>query len=340
MCYPVRRTLLKAFAAVVFLGLLFAHLPGTTSLGSAARAEEFFTDRAREVGINFGHFNGMSGEHYYVETVGSGAALFDYDNDQDLDLFIVQGNILGPGKSLADAMFPRERAGPLRGHLYRNDLVLERDGSRKLKFTDITEQSGIDARGYGMGVATGDFNNDGWVDLYLTGFGQSQMWRNNGGRTFTDVTQSTGTAVAGWTVSAAFVDYDRDGWLDLFVGNYVNFDFSNLKRCFSSTGAVDYCGPLFYEPLPNHLFHNRGDGTFEDASLKSQVGLEFGGALGVVCADFNGDGWIDIYVANDGRPNLLWMNQHDGTFKNQAMLAGCAVNRDGVAHSRHGSGRR
>src|SRR5262249_10575881 len=120
---------------------------------------------------------------------------------------------------------------------------------------------------------------------------------------------------------------------DLFVGNYVNFDFSNWKRCFSSNGAVDYCGPLFYEPLPNHLFHNRGDGTFEDVSLKSRVGLEFGGALGVVCADFNGDTWVDIYVANDGRPNLLWMNQHDGTFKNQAMLAGCAVNRDGVAHA-------
>jgi len=297
---------------------------------------EIFTDRASEAGIDFVHFNGMSGKRYYVETVGSGAALFDYDNDGDLDIFIAQGNVLGPGKTLADAMFPPKGPLPLKGRLFRNDTVLKPDGRRVLKFTDVTEESGINACGYGMGVTAGDFNNDGWVDLYVTNFGHNQLWRNNGDGTFTDVTQATGTDVLGWSVSAAFVDYDHDGWLDLFVGNYVNFDFTNLKTCFASSGAVDYCGPLSYDPLPNHLFRNRRDGTFEDVSLRSRIGLESAGALGIACADFNGDGLIDLYVADDERPNLLWMNQGDETFKNQAMIAGCAVNKDGIPQSSMG----
>jgi hypothetical protein len=297
---------------------------------------EIFTDRAREAGIDFAHFNGMSGKRYYVETVGSGAALFDYDNDGDLDIFIVQGNVLGPGKTLADAMFPPKGPLPLKGRLFRNDTVLKPDGTRVLKFTDVTEESGINACGYGMGVTAGDFNNDGWVDLYVTNFGHNQLWRNNGDGTFTDVTQASGTDVLGWSVSAAFVDYDHDGWLDLFVGNYVNFDFTNLKTCFASSGAVDYCGPLSYDPLPNHLFRNRRDGTFEDVSLRSRIGLESAGALGIACADFNGDGLIDLYIADDERPNLLWMNQGDETFKNQAMIAGCAVNKDGIPQSSMG----
>jgi hypothetical protein len=297
-------------------------------------APEIFTDKARQAGIDFVHFNGMSGEHYYVETVGAGAALFDYDNDGDLDIFILQGNMLGPGKTLAQAIVPPK--GPLQGRLFRNDTVVNPDGGRTLKFTDVTEQCGIKATGYGMGVATGDYNNDGWVDLYITNFGHNQLWRNNGDGTFTDVTQASGTDVTGWNSSAAFVDYDRDGWLDLFVCSYVNFDFSNLKKCFASSGAVDYCGPLAYTPVPNHLFRNRRDGTFEDVSIKSGIGTEPGGALGVVCADFDGDGWIDIYVADDERPNMLWINQRDGTFKNQAVLAGCALNKDGIPQSSMG----
>jgi len=311
------------------------------ALGGQARTQpnvgpvnEIFTDRAKAAGLDFVHFNGMSGEHYYPEILGSGVALFDYDNDGDLDIFVVQGAMLGPDKKLSDALFAPQS--PLRGRLFRNDSVRHADGTCTLKFTDVTEQSGIDAHGYGMGVAAADFNNDGWVDLYITNFGHNQMWRNNGDGTFTDVTRKSGTDVPGWSCSAAFVDYDRDGWLDLFVGNYVDFRFENKKQCLSSTGAPDYCGPLSFDPLPNRLFRNRRDGTFEDVTVHSQIGSESHGALGVVCADFDGDGWIDIYVTNDQRPNQLWINQRDGTFKNNALLAGCALNRNGAPQSSMG----
>lgn len=292
-----------------------------------------FSDRAEELGIDFVHFNGMTGHHYYAEMVGSGAALFDYDNDGDLDILIVQGSSLGPGETMADALFPLHGPRPPKARLFRNDLVVNPDGTRTINFTDVTGQCGIDAQGYGMGVAVGDYNNDGWPDVYITSFGHNQMWRNNGDGTFTNVTQETGTDVPGWSVSAAFVDFDRDGWLDLFVGQYVDFSFSNLKKCYTSSATEDYCGPRSYDPLPNRLFHNRGNGTFEDVTAKSQIGREYYGALGVVCTDFNGDGWIDIYVADDERPNQLWINQRDGTFKNEAMLAGCALDKNGVALS-------
>ena len=307
--------------------------PGLVRAAPSA-PDEIFTDRAKEAGIDFVHFNGMSGAHYYPEVIGSGAALFDYDNDGDLDIFIVQGNMLGPNRGLDQALFRPQL--PLRGRLYRNDSVRHADGSVTLKFVDVTEQSGIRAVGYGMGVAAADFNNEGWVDLYITNFGHNQMWRNNGDGTFTDVTEQSGTDVAGWSCCAAFVDYDRDGWLDLFVGSYVAFRFTNPKKCLAASGAEDYCGPLAFNPLPNHLFRNRRDGTFEEVTTRSGMGGEFYGALGVVCADFNGDGWPDLFVANDLRPNQLWINQRDGTFKNDALAAGCALDRDGAPQSSMG----
>ncbi|MGB6729136.1 MAG: VCBS repeat-containing protein, partial [Terracidiphilus sp.] len=176
-------------------------------------AEEIFSDRTKEAGIDFVHFNGMSGFHFYPEVMGSGVALFDYDNDGDLDIFVVQGAMLGP-IDMSKAIFPPQL--PLRGRLYRNDSVRNPDGASTLKFVDVTEECGIRAEGYGMGVTAGDFNNDGWVDLYITNLGHNQMWRNNGDGTFTDVTAETGTDLASWSICAAFVDYDRDGWLDLF----------------------------------------------------------------------------------------------------------------------------
>jgi enediyne biosynthesis protein E4 len=319
-----------------FIKLGMAAAAARQSLGrpAAPTAEEIFSERAKEAGIDFVHFNGMSGAHYYPEVMGSGVALFDYDNDGDLDIFLVQGATLGPSQEPSQTLFPPQL--PLRGRLYRNDSIRQADGSCTLKFVDVTEQSGIRANGYGMGVAAADFNNDGWVDLYITNFGHNQMWRNNGDGTFTEVTAESGTDVPGWSTSAAFVDYDRDGWLDLFVCNYVDFRFTNQKKCLAPTGAEDYCGPLSFTPLPNRLFRNRRDGTFEDVSLRSQIGSEFHGALGVVCADFNGDGWTDLYVTNDMRPNQLWINQGDGTFRDEALVAGCALNRDGGPQSSMG----
>jgi len=314
----------------VKLGAAAAFSRGVPFSTAIPPVEEIFTDRTKEAGIDFVHFNGMSGSHYYPEVMGSGVALFDYDNDGDLDIFLVQGAMLGP-KDVSQAVFHPQL--PLRGRLYRNDSVRNADGTCTLKFVDVTEESGIRAFGYGMGVAAADFNNDGWVDLYITNFGHNQMWRNNGDGTFTDVTAETGTNVGGWSICAAFVDYDRDGWLDLFVANYVDFRFTNPKKCLSPSGAEDYCSPLAFSPLPNRLFRNRRDGTFEDVTTRSGIGDEFTGAMGVVCADFNGDGWPDLFVSDDLRPNQLWINQHDGTFKNDALIAGCALDRDGNPQS-------
>ena len=259
---------------------------GETTPGDKA----LFTDLSEQAGIRFQHFNGMSGEHYYAEIVGSGAALFDFDNDGDLDIFFVQGNMLGSGKTLADALTPPPAPLPLRSRLYRNDLTSDSGRPPSLHFTDVTDRSGIDAQGYGMGVATGDFDNDGWVDLYVTNFSSNQLWRNQGDGTFRDVTRKAGVDDTRWSISAAFLDFDRDGWLDLYVANYVEFDFKNRKQCYSHAEAGYYCGPMSYEPVPERLFRNRGDGTFEDVSEKSGIAGEYNGALGVSCADFNGDG--------------------------------------------------
>jgi hypothetical protein len=297
---------------------------------SLTPAEEIFSDRTEEAGIDFVHFNGMSGRHFYPEIMGSGVALFDYDNDGDLDIFVVQGAMLGP-IDVSKAVFRPQL--PLRGRLYRNDSIRNADGTSTLKFVDVTEECGIRAEGYGMGVTAGDFNNDGWVDLYITNLGHNQLWRNNGNGTFTDVTAESGTGVGSWSICAAFVDYDRDGWLDLFVANYLDFRFTNLTKCLSPSGAEDYCSPLTLNPLPNRLFRNRRDGTFEDVTERSGIGGEFNGAMGVVCADFNGDGWPDLFVSNDSRPNEMWINQHDGTFRNDALTAGCALDRDGNPQS-------
>lgn len=295
-----------------------------------------FTDVTQDVGLNFTHFNGMSNEWTLPEIMGSGVALFDYDNDGDLDVFLVQGALLSQGKKPTDTVFPWKGASPPIGRLYRNDVTVLADGKRQLRFTDVTAQSKITAQGHGMGVATGDVNNDGWVDLFMTNFGHNQLWRNNGDGTFRDVTATLPSAPPSWSVSAAFLDYDRDGWLDLYVANYVNFSLEKHPTCYAKSSARDYCGPDAFSPLPDRLFHNRGDGSFEDVSEKAGITQETWAGLGVVTADFNSDGWPDIYVANDGDPNFLWINQKNGTFKNEALWAGCAVNRMGMPEASMG----
>ena len=280
-----------------------------------------FDEVAAEAGLNFRHHNGMTGKFYLPEIMGSGAALLDYDNDGDLDVFLVQGGALEAGSK------PESH----QGRLFRNDLEVSRNG--KLRFTDVTEKSRIRATGYGMGVAVGDINNDGWSDLYITNLGSNQMYLNKGDGTFDDVTRSSATDDSRWSTAAGFLDYDRDGWLDLMVVNYADFSTTNNPNCYGPTSARDYCTPRVFRAPGNRLFRNRRDGTFADVTVPAGIDKEFGHGLGVVSADFDDDGWIDIYVANDGDPNQLWINQKNGTFKNEALLAGAAVNRDGKAEA-------
>ena len=282
-----------------------ALLSGGLLSGSKTGSQDIFADVTARSGIDFTHDNGATGRLLLPEIMGAGGALFDYDNDGDLDLFVVQGSTLEP--ATREGAAPTVRPSPPGSRLYRNDLQVHADGSRTLHFTDVTDQSGIVARGYGMGAATGDIDNDGCVDLYVTNLGPNQMFRNNCDGTFTDVSKQTGTGHSGWGTSATFFDYDQDGWLDLFVANYVAFAVDMKRECFSRGSAPDYCSPAVYPPAAAQLFHNNGDGTFADVSVASGITRELGAGLGVVAADLNADGWTDLYVANDGLPNHLWI---------------------------------
>ncbi|MGI9265195.1 MAG: CRTAC1 family protein [Gammaproteobacteria bacterium] len=293
-----------------------------------AGAEDLFVDVTESSGLDFAHFNGMSGALYFPEMMGSGVALLDYDADGDMDVYLVQGSMLGP-EDVGEAIFAPQHSLPLSDRLYRNDTERTADGTAALKFTDVTEASGLAALGYGMGVAAADYDNDGDVDIYVTNYGPNELWRNEGDGTFERVTDGAGVDDDRWSVSASWVDYDRDGWLDLYVGNYVDYSLDNAKPCRSSTSARDYCSPKVYRPSADGLFRNLGDGTFETVSDSAGIGEARGGALGVIAADFNGDRWPDIYVANDGVANQLWINQKDGRFEDEAILAGVGVNMDG-----------
>jgi len=290
-----------------------------------------FSEEAVAAGLDFVHVNGMAGDYHMAELMGSGGALFDYDGDGDLDLYLVQGTALGDGRPAGGAPGPSQP--PATGRLYRNDSA----SGGPIRFTDVTAASGELGRGYGMGVATGDYDGDGRIDLYLTHFGPNQLLHNQGDGTFRDVTAAAGAGDDRWSVPATFFDYDRDGRLDLFVGNYLVYRSpADHRPCADRSGHRDYCGAVQFPPEADRLLHNRGDGTFEDVTAAAGLGSGFGRALGAVAADLDGDGWIDLYVANDAGPNNLWINRGDGTFEDRALLAGAAVNGDGKAEASMG----
>jgi hypothetical protein len=308
---------------------------GDHAKGEPLSQGEWFVEKAKATGLDFVHFNGMTGDFYYPENMPPGVGLLDYDNDGDLDVYFVQGQLLGTGRTFADALMPPQGPLPPSDRLFRNDLTVASDGTRTLKFTDVTAQSRIPS-GYGMGVATSDFNNDGWVDLYLTRFGPNQLLRNNGDGTFSDVSKVSRTDDPSWSISAAFVDFDRDGWLDLHVGNYLNYSLNMDQKCTSLSGTRDYCPPRVYTAQPSRFYRNLGHGTFADETAKAQLAGQYGPALGITTADFDSDGWLDIYIANDGHENLLWMNQRNGTFKNTALVAGAGLTAEGKAEASMG----
>jgi len=296
---------------------------------------QIFTDIAKQSGLDFVHFNGMSGEYYFPEMTGQGGALIDFDNDGDLDIYLIQGTMLGKGKTMKDALFPIAE-NPPRDRLYRNDLTIKADGTRELHFTDVTEASGISGREFGMGVTVGDYDNDGWSDLYVTNYGPNRLWRNNGDGTFSEKTAEAGVADEQWGTSAAFFDYDGDGLLDLYTANYVDFDLDQNPACYGNSSRRDYCGPAAFTPQSDRLFRNLGNGSFADVTTKVLKGYTPGPGLGVSISDLDGNGHIDIYVANDGKPNQLWLNQGDGTFIEDALFTGTAVNRAGRAEASMG----
>ena len=289
----------------------------------------WFIDSAHPSGLQFNHFNGMTGRFYFPEMTGQGGAVLDFDGDGDLDLYLIQGSLLGTADTLDDALFPPLPGTPLTDRLFRNDSMMDANGSPRMIFVDVTDRAGIDAPGYGMGVAVGDIDRDGWPDIYVTNYGPNQLLRNRGNGTFEDVTATSGTGDPLWGTSATFFDYDGDHDDDLYVANYVVFDVDENPRCFAVSSRRDYCGPDAFAAQPDRLYRNLGEGIFEEVTSKALVGYKAGPGLGVTAADFNGDQRVDFYVANDGRSNQLWINRGDGTFVDEALFSGVALNRQG-----------
>jgi hypothetical protein len=290
----------------------------------------WFEDVTAQAGLDFVHDPGGGDKYFMPRSVGSGVALFDFDNDGLLDVYLVQNG--GPGSRSTNRLFRQLPRPP---------------GGGPPRFQDVSAGSGLDVAGYGMGVAVGDVNNDGWPDVLLTGYGRLRLFLNNGNGTFTDVTRESGLGSASWGTSAAFVDYDRDGWLDLVVANYVDYDPSRV--CTSAGGSPDFCGPTSFVGTSAKLFRNRGPRPgaaagpagpvrvrFEDVTVAAGLSKLPGRGLGVVCADFNGDGWPDFLVTNDAQPNYLWINQGNGTFVEEGLLRGIAYDGAGVPQGNMG----
>src|SRR5437868_1802399 len=321
-------TVVSLFVAVAGFGALFKLYSASPTAITRAAASDIFVDATEASSVNFVHTNGMKGEYYFAEIIGSGVAVFDYDNDGRVDILVLNGAALGETRS-------SDTSSSCSARLFHNELTVGESGAPAVKFKDVTEKSGLCSSGYGMGVATGDYDNDGFLDVFITQFaGPNRLFRNQGDGTFKEVTAIAGVGGNGrWGTSASFFDYDRDGFLDLYVANYVDYSLADTRRCYNFTSARDYCAPVAFRPVPGILYHNLGNGTFEDVSINSGITKAFGNGLGTIAADVNGDGWPDLFVANDGNPNQLWINQKDGTFRNEALERGVAVNVDGAAEA-------
>ena len=320
---PSRRRFLAHLASVSAGALAWPPpiISPATLLGKTGTAEKppatvpvRYTNVAQAAGLDFVQDATATNEKYYLETMGTGLGWIDYDQNGLMDLYFVQ--------SAATDIYKPPR--PLRSTLYRNNG----DGT----FTDVTDRAGVGAAGlYGQGMAVGDFDNDGFPDLYVTGYGRSILYRNNADGTFTDVTEKAGVAdEGGWATSAGWFDYDRDGYLDLLVCNYIDWSPKNNIWCGDrKPGYRSYCHPDNYKGQRLKLYHNNHDGTFTDVSDKSGVGKPEAKGMGVVLTDVNLDGWTDIVIANDTWPNFLFINQRDGTFKDVSFIAGIAASEDG-----------
>ncbi len=281
------------------------------------RSQRRFVDITRQAGIHFIHNPGAFGKKYLPETMGAGCAFLDYDNDGNPDLLLVNGKD-----------FPGHKTRRTTLKLYHN----EGNG----RFTDVTAKAGLDIEIYGMGVAVGDYDNDGWDDIYLTGLGEAHLFHNERNGTFKDVTRTAGVNNTGFGASAAWMDYDKDGKLDLFVTNYVKWSEKDDLYCSLDGRHKSYCTPEAYKGDTCRLYHNLGDGTFEDVTMKAGLFDTTSKALGVAVIDYDLDGWPDLAVANDTQPNKLYHNNHNGTFTEQAVQAGIAFSEDGIARGAMG----
>ncbi len=278
-----------------------------------AQPKGYFTEITREAGIDFVHEAGNEGKYWLPEIMAAGGAFLDFDGDGDLDIYLIQS---GPLPETRSTERPANR-------LYRQD-----PGG---KFVDVTASSGLGDTGYGTGVAVGDIDNDGRVDVYVANYGPDALYHNEGGGKFRNVTKSFGIVEDGWSASAVFCDYDGDGFLDLYVTHYVKNDIT--KNCVAGDGSPDYCSPQSFSYDKDTLFHNEGGRSFTDVSEKSGIHALAAPGLGVLCADLTGDGRPDFYVANDGEANQLWVNEGDGKFSDQAFLLGAALNSMGRAEA-------
>jgi len=319
-------TLIEHLAVCLRLALAFSlALTLIFDLGFNTRAQQtspptksvvtFEEVPAKASGITWVHNNAHSPDRHLPETVGAGCAFFDYDNDGWMDIYLVNS-----GRS--DFFTP---AAALKNALYHNN----HDGT----FTDVTDKAGVAGGTFGMGVAAGDYDGDGWVDLYITSYGRNILYHNNGNGTFTDVTDKAGVAAPGWSTSAVWFDYDNDGKLDLFVSSFVYYDKTLNVLCTDDINRRYYCIPRYYKPRPSHLFHNNGDGTFTDASKESGIADFPGKSFGAVATDVNNDGRMDLFVANDTMPNFLFINQGGGKFEETGLAAGVAFSESGKARS-------